>query len=181
MELASVYKHLKRRLQFFLKYLNTSKMLLFDRDAATANVSQEKAVGMFSSQWILTTSRHNAASQLVALPRERHTNLRMLQVHFVAARVTILSFILNIPVACLFPPPLYSRRCHDVTRRETRRVGVSEYSAGPQPCYNGTSQDTSWYTTLPPPPPPLSEKQEVSIPVVKINSSPTFSKNPDLV
>ncbi|XP_040891009.1 limbin-like isoform X2 [Toxotes jaculatrix] len=82
----------------------------------------------------------------------------MLQVHFISARVTILSFILNIQVSCLLPPPLYSRWCRDVTRRETQRAGGLEYRAGHQLCYNGTFQDISWYTSLPPP--PLSGKQE---------------------
>ncbi|XP_019108891.2 limbin isoform X2 [Larimichthys crocea] len=78
----------------------------------------------------------------------------MLQVHFIATRVTICSFILNIHVSCLFPPPLYFRRCHNVTGREGRHAGECESSAGHQPCYDGAS----WHTQLPPP--PLSEKQE---------------------
>lgn len=82
----------------------------------------------------------------------------MLQVHFTAKRITIWSFILNIQVLCLCPPPLYYRWCQDVTRRETRCAGVTllEYSVGHQHCYNGnvTSQDT----TLPSP--PFSEKQK---------------------
>ncbi|XP_044036940.1 limbin-like isoform X2 [Siniperca chuatsi] len=89
----------------------------------------------------------------------------MLQVHFIVQRVTIWSFILNIQVSCLFPPPLtlHSRWCHNVTRRDTRRAaGVLEFSAGHQPCYDGnvTSQDAAWYATPPTPPPTFSEKQE---------------------
>ncbi|XP_071350380.1 limbin-like [Trachinotus anak] len=81
----------------------------------------------------------------------------MLHVHFTAARVTILSFILNVQASCLFPPALCSRRCHDVTRRGPRSAGVVDHSAGHQPCCNCTSQDTSWYTASPP---PFSEAQE---------------------
>ncbi|XP_076601810.1 limbin-like [Chaetodon auriga] len=82
----------------------------------------------------------------------------MLQVHFLAKRVTIWSFILNIQALCWFPPPLYSRWCHNVTRRETLDAGVSESDASHQPCYDGTSQHASWHTALPPP--PFSEQQE---------------------
>ncbi|XP_045932132.1 limbin-like isoform X2 [Micropterus dolomieu] len=80
----------------------------------------------------------------------------MLKVHYIAKRVTIWSFILNIQVSCLCPPPftLHSRWCHNVTRR----ASVLESSAGHQPCYDGTSQDAPWYRTRPPP--PFSEKQE---------------------
>uniref|UniRef100_A0A8C4DPK6 EvC ciliary complex subunit 2 n=1 Tax=Dicentrarchus labrax TaxID=13489 RepID=A0A8C4DPK6_DICLA len=73
----------------------------------------------------------------------------MLQAHFIAKRVTILLFILNIQVSCLFPPPLYLPWCHNVTRRESLHAGVLESSAGRQPCYDGTFQDASWYTTPP--------------------------------
>ncbi|XP_069014280.1 limbin-like [Embiotoca jacksoni] len=72
----------------------------------------------------------------------------MLRGHFVVERVTIWSIFLNIQVLCLYPS--YLHFCgHDVTRR----AGVLEDRAGRQPCYNGTSPDTSWLT-----PPPLSEK-----------------------
>ncbi|XP_041639438.1 limbin-like isoform X2 [Cheilinus undulatus] len=80
----------------------------------------------------------------------------MLLVHFNAKTVTIWLFFLDIQVSCLLLPPLHYRLCHNVTRRDTD--DVLEYSAGHQPCYDCTSQDTSWYTTLPPP--SLMDKQE---------------------
>nr|XP_046240301.1 limbin-like isoform X2 [Scatophagus argus] len=72
----------------------------------------------------------------------------MLLVHFIATRVTIWSFILNIHVSCLLPPPLYLRWCHNVTRHETRHAGVLESSSGHKPCCDGASQDASCRATL---------------------------------
>ncbi|XP_041809196.1 limbin-like [Chelmon rostratus] len=80
----------------------------------------------------------------------------MLQVHFIAKRVTIWSFILNVQVSCLLPPPSYW--CHNVTRRETQHAVVLESNAPHQPSYDGTSGQASWHTTLPPL--PFSEPQE---------------------
>ncbi|XP_026204881.1 limbin isoform X2 [Anabas testudineus] len=77
----------------------------------------------------------------------------MLRGLFVAQRVSVWTFLFNLQVLCLFPSPFYSRRCHDVTRRETRRAGVMEHSAGRQPA------DASWYWTLLQH--PYSEKQEI--------------------
>ncbi|XP_034539424.1 limbin-like isoform X2 [Notolabrus celidotus] len=70
----------------------------------------------------------------------------MLQVQSNAKRVTIWLIIVNIQVSCFFLPSIH----HNVTRRET--------GAGHQPCYDCTSQDASWHTTLSPP--SLLETQE---------------------
>ncbi|XP_075952025.1 limbin-like [Anarhichas minor] len=71
----------------------------------------------------------------------------MLPIDFIGKRITIWSFLLNIQVSCLFPPPVFFRWCRDVTL--TRCTGVLEH----QRCCNGTviPQDASWYTTLPSP------------------------------
>ncbi|XP_031703607.1 limbin [Anarrhichthys ocellatus] len=71
----------------------------------------------------------------------------MLPIDFIGKRITIWSFLLNIQVSCLFPPPVYFRWCRDVTL--TRCTGVLEH----QRCCNGTviPQDASRYTTLPSP------------------------------
>lgn len=90
----------------------------------------------------------------------------MLQVHFIAEIVTIWSFFLNIQVSCWFPNPLYSRWCHDYTRRETH-AGVLEDGAGHQPRHNGnvTSQAAPWYSAATPH--PVSEKRWVSSPRIR--------------
>lgn len=64
----------------------------------------------------------------------------MLRVHFVVKRVAIWSFIVNIQASCWFPPPLYPRCCHNVTRREARVLGCS---AAHQPCGDGSSRDAA--------------------------------------
>ncbi|XP_026163796.1 limbin isoform X2 [Mastacembelus armatus] len=79
-----------------------------------------------------------------------------------AQSVTIWPFFLNIQLGCFFPPPVYSRCCHDVTRRETGHAGVTEYGAGRQVCYNGSSQGASWYTTLTVPAPYWEKQQSLS-------------------
>ncbi|XP_067360370.1 limbin-like isoform X2 [Channa argus] len=81
----------------------------------------------------------------------------MLQVHFIAHRVTIWYFFFSIQLSCFFSSPSYSRYCHDVPRCETRRAGVMEYRAAQLLCYNGTSQDESWCRL---PPQPFPEKHE---------------------
>ncbi|XP_019942666.2 limbin [Paralichthys olivaceus] len=67
----------------------------------------------------------------------------MLQVHLVATTATILSFILNTQVSCLFPPSSHHRPRH---------------GAAHQSCCNCTCQDASWSTN--PPPPPLLDNLE---------------------
>ncbi|KAM7422181.1 hypothetical protein PAMA_010313 [Pampus argenteus] len=69
----------------------------------------------------------------------------MIQVHFIAERVTIWSFFLNIQVSCLCPTPLYARWCH----------GDDD---GHQPCHNGSSQAASWYSTPPSHPAPECQR-----------------------
>ncbi|XP_029989474.1 limbin isoform X2 [Sphaeramia orbicularis] len=62
----------------------------------------------------------------------------MLLVHLIAERVTIWSFLLNVHVSCLCPPPF---RCsEDAMGREARRAGVG---------HNGTGQDVQRFTTTP--------------------------------
>lgn len=141
-------------------------MFSLARSAASVDVSPEKGVGNVSIADFNSGNIQKQCSPWASgSPRWGwHPDLRMLQVHFIATRVTICSFILNIHVSCLFPPPLYFRRCHNVTGREGRHAGECESSAGHQPCYDGAS----WHTQLPPP--PLSEKQEARSLMVKINT-----------
>lgn len=95
-----------------------------------------------------------------------HTSLRMLLVHFIANRNTLLAFILNIQVSCLLPPPLFSRWCHNVTLGSRRLAGVLESTGGHQQCYDCTSQDASRYATSP----PFSDEQAVRGLMVKTSS-----------
>lgn len=95
-----------------------------------------------------------------------HTSLRMLLVHFIANRNTLLAFILNIQVSCLLPPPLFSRWCHNVTLGSSRLAGVLESTGGHQHCYDGTSRDASCYATHR----PFSDKQAVRGLMVKTSS-----------
>ncbi|XP_029358856.1 limbin [Echeneis naucrates] len=73
----------------------------------------------------------------------------MLHVHFIATRLTIWWFFLNVPVSCPTPLAFYPRPDREVTRLG----GVREPGGD-----NGTTGDTSRYAASPPP--PLPDKLE---------------------